>query len=331
MLASETGSSPTRFGALTNEVLAAILDQSADCIKVIGLGGTVDYMNRNGQCAMEIDDFCVIAGQQWSDLWPEQSRSSITDAMARGRAGESSRFEGFCPTAKGAPRWWDVSVTPLRAPEGEVQAFIATSRDITAQVNQHMLRDALADEMRHRLRNNYVVVGSLLHAFSRGDPDRERFAREMTERLNALGTAQTMKTSGGEVCRLSELVPALVSAFATPDCPVAVAPLPGTVLGQAEIDALAMVLGELAVNATKHGALSTRGTVSVSGVENEEGVVLTWQEQSAQRITRHARDGGQGLRLMNRVLAACDGALDFAWGDAGLTATIRLGRSPRPR
>ena len=60
----------TAFSTATTEMLAAILDQSADCIKVIGASGTVDYMNRNGQCAMEIDDFCAIAGQQWSALWP---------------------------------------------------------------------------------------------------------------------------------------------------------------------------------------------------------------------------------------------------------------------
>lgn len=52
-------------------MLAAILDQSADCIKVISSQGTVDYMNRNGQCAMEIDDFCAVAGQLWTSLWPE--------------------------------------------------------------------------------------------------------------------------------------------------------------------------------------------------------------------------------------------------------------------
>ena len=32
------------FAAAPGEMLAAILDQSADCIKVIGAGGTVDYM-----------------------------------------------------------------------------------------------------------------------------------------------------------------------------------------------------------------------------------------------------------------------------------------------
>lgn len=317
---------PADFGNATNALLSAILDQSADCIKVIGLEGSVDYMNRNGQCAMEIDDFCVIAGQKWPDLWPEDGRPAILDAMERAAAGSLVRFEGFCPTAKGAPRWWDVSVSPLRRPDGSVQGFIATSRDITDRINQRALRDAMADEMRHRLRNNYVVVGSLLAAYARGRPEQAQFVRDMTERLTALGVAQSMKASKGESCALTALVPALITHFETPDCPVAIAALPDIDLLQPEIDALALVFGELAVNSTKHGALSGRGSVEVSGSIAGDEIRLTWTERSDRAVVRHERPGGQGLKLMSRVLGARSGGIDMDWTADGLTATIRMKR-----
>ena len=41
-------------------------------------------------------------------------------------------------------------------------------------MKQGAIRDAVADEMRHRLRNNYVIVGSLLRAYSKGKPERNR-------------------------------------------------------------------------------------------------------------------------------------------------------------
>ena len=104
------------FADASGAMLAAILDQSADCIKVISAAGTVEYMNRNGQCAMEIDDFCAVAGQDWTSLWPLDARPTIAQAIATARNGQPSRFEAFCPTAKGTPRWWDVSVSPLRRP-----------------------------------------------------------------------------------------------------------------------------------------------------------------------------------------------------------------------
>jgi PAS domain S-box-containing protein len=313
----------TAFSAATNEMLAAILDQSADCIKVIGASGTVDYMNRNGQCAMEVDDFCAIAGQQWSALWPAESRDLIEQSIASARAGETARFEAFCPTAKGTPRWWDVNVSPLRRPDGVIDGFIATSRDVTDRVNQGALRDAMADEMRHRLRNNYVVVGSLLSAYARGKPDQQEFAREMVDRLTSLGIAQTMRAMGAESCLLDQLVPALVLPYATPDCAVHIGDLPAASLSQSQVDALALVLGELAVNSTKHGALTARGTVSVTGDVSDGQIVLTWSETSDRKVERRARDGGQGLTLMSRVLART-GGLDFDWADHGLTVTIRL-------
>lgn len=305
-------------------MLAAILDQSADCIKVISKQGTVDYMNRNGQCAMEIDDFCAIAGQSWSALWPEDSRPLIELSMEKARNGESSRFEACCPTAKGSPRWWDVSVSPLRRPDGELDGFIATSRDVTDRVNQGALRDAMADEMRHRLRNNFVIVGSLLNAYSRGKPEQQVFAREMIDRLNGLGIAQTMKAEGSNICVLNDLIHALLEPYAAPDCELKIEEMTNVRLDQSQVDTLALVLGELAVNSTKHGALGSRGTVRVRGGLVNDRIELIWSERSDRAVTRKTRDGGQGLRLMERVLGSRSGGIELSWSERGLDAMFYL-------
>lgn len=312
------------FSAASEVMLAAILDQSADCIKVISAQGTVDYMNRNGQCAMEIDDFCAVAGQSWSALWPEESRSLIEQAMETARSGEPSRFEAFCPTAKGSPRWWDVSVSPLRRENGVLDGFIATSRDVTDRVKQGALRDAMADEMRHRLRNNFVVVGSLLSAYSRGKPAEQVFAREMINRLNGLGIAQTMKAEDGNTCELDELIPALLEPYATPDCKISVGDMAQVRLDQSQVDTLALVLGELAVNSTKHGALSANGTVQVSSAIANGRIEVSWSERSDRAVASQARDGGQGLRLMERVLTSRSGGIEFDWSERGLDVRLYL-------
>lgn len=312
------------FSSASNEMLAAILDQSADCIKVISPDGAVDYMNRNGQCAMEVDDFCAIAGQQWVALWPADARPLLEQSLADAKAGRVARFEAFCPTAKASPRWWDVTVSPLRTDHGAIAGYIATSRDITDRVRSRDATDAVTAEMRHRLRNAYVVVGSLLSAFARGKPDRESFAREMIDRLFALGVAQTMKPEAGEICLLSALVPALVSPYATPDCPIEIGELPAVSLDQAHVDALALVLGELAVNSTKHGALSARGGIAITAKASDDGLELVWSERSDRDVSARSRTGGQGLKLMNRVLSARQGAIDYAWQDNGLDAIVQI-------
>lgn len=53
---------PSPIRSLPMATLASVLDQSVDCVKILGLDGRLEYMNFNGQCAMEIDDLSAIIG-----------------------------------------------------------------------------------------------------------------------------------------------------------------------------------------------------------------------------------------------------------------------------
>ncbi|MDB5919759.1 MAG: hypothetical protein JWR40_3993 [Massilia sp.] len=106
-------------------------EQSPDCIKIMGGDGSLQAMNRNGQCAMEIDDFSAVHGDLWPAMWPESARPKLEAAMESARRGESGHFDAFCPTAKGTPKWWDVLVTPIMGSDGKVANLLAVSRDIT--------------------------------------------------------------------------------------------------------------------------------------------------------------------------------------------------------
>ena len=41
------------------------------------------------------------------------------------------RFRAFCPTAKGSPRWWDVTISSVLNDEGDPAGYLAVSRDVT--------------------------------------------------------------------------------------------------------------------------------------------------------------------------------------------------------
>lgn len=109
-----------------------ILEASHDCIKVIGVDGSIELMNAPGMLAMELDSFDKIRGKNWLALWPARSRTTVAAAIEEARAKRPARFTGFCPTAKGTPRWWDVVVTPMTDEKGEVTRLLSISRDITA-------------------------------------------------------------------------------------------------------------------------------------------------------------------------------------------------------
>jgi PAS domain S-box-containing protein len=122
--------------------LRSVLDASLDCIKVVELDGRLTYMNANGLCAMEIDDFAQVSNACWWDLWPADGAIDIKNAIEAGRKGQPTRFEAFCPTAKGTPKWWDVSVSPVRDDSGRIGHLVSISRDIT---DRKRAEEALAD------------------------------------------------------------------------------------------------------------------------------------------------------------------------------------------
>ena len=80
---------------------------------------------------MEIDDLRSLLGREWPRLWPGKQRRLVAAALNAARQGGTRRFRGICPTAKGARRWWDVTVSPMLDAEGRPERILAVSRDIS--------------------------------------------------------------------------------------------------------------------------------------------------------------------------------------------------------
>jgi PAS domain S-box-containing protein len=116
----------------SEELNRRILASSADCIKVLNLDGCVEFMSEGGMCVMEVDDFGDIEGRCWPEFWQGQEHARALQAVATAKAGGTGRFQGFAPTMKGTPRWWDVIVTPIAGATGEPEKLLSVSRDVTA-------------------------------------------------------------------------------------------------------------------------------------------------------------------------------------------------------
>lgn len=322
---------PTRipgFEALSSEMLAAVLDQSIDCIKLIDLKGRVSFMNRNGRCAMEIDDFSLVAGTEWSAFWPGESADLIRDAVARARNGENLKLEAFCPTAKGSPRWWDVSVTPLRDADGVVKGMISVSRDITAQVAERELRETTTAEMRHRLHNAYSLAGALVNSAARGDPRLRNFAGEVLERLSRLGAAQRLLLEAGDAgtVDLRALLERLMLPFGSAACTIDVGKVPELTINEEDVRTLALVFGELCTNSNKYGAMGFGGGLLLAGTVVERTLRLRWTETLITARQPSSGDGssGSGHHLVSRALAARGGAMTVLWVGNVLEVDVRL-------
>ena len=140
-------------------VLRGISENSADCLKLLTLDGRLTFMNGPGLCATEISDFASVNGRNWASIWPEEERGRIQVALAEAVAGRVGRFRGFCPTAKGTPKWWDVQVTAVPGADGRPELLLASSRDVTERERS---REALrVSEARLRAALGISTVGVL--------------------------------------------------------------------------------------------------------------------------------------------------------------------------
>jgi len=124
----------------------ALFESSPDCIQVIDSSGHLLMMNAHGMSMMEIEDFEAVKGKPWTQLWPTDAHDVIQLILDKCRNGEPTSFRRFCPTAKGNPRWWDVSLSSVLDGSGRVLAVL---RDVT---EQERIQDAIrASEARFRM------------------------------------------------------------------------------------------------------------------------------------------------------------------------------------
>lgn len=97
----------------TGALLATVLDQTHDCIKLLSPDGVIQYVNGQGARLMELSSPSELIGQSYLERWPEEVRPKISDALNAARQGQLGRFTASRLT-NNALSWWDVTVILLR-------------------------------------------------------------------------------------------------------------------------------------------------------------------------------------------------------------------------
>ncbi len=114
----------------TDELMIGLLEQSRDCVKILGMDGTLDFINCGGLDAFGTRDFAEVQGLVWWTLWPAHTQDIVQDAFDRARKGQEVEFAAECPTMKGNLRKWVVRLKPMTADDGSVVGVLCTSQDM---------------------------------------------------------------------------------------------------------------------------------------------------------------------------------------------------------
>jgi PAS domain S-box-containing protein len=123
------------------EFLRRMLKSSADCINLLDLEGRLLSLNSQGLLALEIDDFTPYKNSSWLEFWQQTDREAVYATLATAKAGAVGKFQGYCPTAKGKPKWWDVVITPIMDAKGKPEQLLVIARDITERKQAEEERD----------------------------------------------------------------------------------------------------------------------------------------------------------------------------------------------
>ena len=114
----------------------------------------------------------------------------------------------------------------------------------------------------------------------------------------------------------------LTAPFEGSSAPLTIGIVPPVMIDRGQADAIALAIGELAVNSIKHGALGKVGTVHLDVMEVQSHLKIVWTEKLNDPVTARSRDGGQGLSLIRDIVASREGILETEWQLAGLIVTI---------
>ena len=218
-----------------------------------------------------------------------------------------------------------VRVTPYRDAEQRVLGAVVTFVDVTSLRRAEERLRVLVAELQHRTRNLLGVV----QAIARRTIARGGALDAFLDRLSALGRVQGLISGANGDIDLGELIRLEVLAHgATPGHEVTIAG-PAVGLPVDDVQAVALVVHELATNAVKHGALHQEGGCLTIGwaVDETNGktLVLDWEESGVTMPPEQVGNAGFGLQLIQRSMqGAMRATTQFSFGEDGVRCHIEL-------
>ncbi|SFP15526.1 PAS domain-containing protein [Tranquillimonas alkanivorans] len=235
----------------------------------------------------------------------------------------------------GAAFWNAVHIGPIYHEDGTLRYIFGSQWDVTdvhAARSEERHARLMEREISHRMKNMFAVISSIVNMLGKTSTE-PALGRDINERIRALGRAHeaTLQLSfqQGRVDP-TQMFRELVGPY-TSD-PRALDLDGGAVqLDSNSVSILALTLHELATNAVKHGALSSkRGRVALSwrmcraDGQDQPLLRLTWTERGGPPLHGDPERLGAGSEITTRMLRAAGGVIRRRWDTAGLTAEIEL-------
>jgi PAS domain S-box-containing protein len=305
-------------------LLASIVESSDDAIVSKNLDGIVTSWNKAAERIFGYSAPEAI-GQPITLVIPKDRQSEEIEILTRIRRGERiDHFETVRQRKDGSSIIVSLTVSPVKDAHGNIVGASKVARDITERKRNQERISVLAREAEHRSKNILANVQAIVN-LSQSDSS-ESLKEAISGRIQALANVQSLfvetRWIGAEVSAIAkqELAPYLDEH----DTRVRMEGLQ-TMLEPTVAQAVAVVLHELATNASKYGALSNaKGQIRLTWSLSEDGqLALRWTELGGPIVNAPERKGF-GSHLIEGTISQLGGKARFDWRSEGLVCEIAV-------
>ena len=221
-------------------------------------------------------------------------------------------------------RWTHARAVPLINADGKIRSCVGMNTDITERRKWEEQQKLLLGELSHRVKNVLAVVQSMAARTLTGGRSLSEASEILVRRLHALSRAHEMLTTRN--WRGAPLL-AIIEGELAPFAGRTRIEGPDIMIGPRMAQTLALVLHELATNASKHGALSNdEGQISVTWsvamIDGIERFKFEWRETGGPPV-KMPKGKGFGTALLNIAISgSADGASPLRFEPEGIVYDI---------
>lgn len=276
-------------------------------------------------------------GTGWNGLFhPEDRERARTRWRESLTSGEPYEIEYRLRHRSGDYRWTLGRALPVRDAAGRITRWIGTCTDIHEAKLAAAQNEVLNRELSHRIKNIFAIIAGLVRLSARRDPGAKTFARDLLERIIALGRAHEFARPYSDEPRPPSAEPNLQGLLRELFRPYAEMSEPRIAVNGADVEIddkgatpMALLFHELATNAAKYGALSLpEGRVHLDISRRDEEITLVWREAGGPKIAGAPAHEGFGTRLAAMsVEQQLGGQLRRRWLEPGLEVTVVVERT----
>ena len=301
--------------------------------------------------AWNVDTDKLVLDQRSYDMWGVDNTTNVTfeDLSSRIHPADRDRVRAAFAASRAITGQYEIDFRILIGEEvrwisargqGEDDGMVERTMfgiflDVTGRKQAEESNELLAGEMSHRVKNLLAIASGLTIITSRSSASSEDMARQLTNRLTALGRAHDLVRPLPGNAKTDALLGDLISVLLAPYDDLGAfsgrirVSVPRMGVGESSATTLAMIIHELATNSLKYGALSVEtGTLDVSTTGHDDNdVIVVWTERGGPPVDTPTGPGGFGSKLINRAMSAqLHGTISCDWAAEGVVVTLKINK-----